>query len=113
MDREKNKSMHMDTYRVFSSAPVHKDPHPGGNHKSTSVTSPLRINPPYLPHHRILPSSHLQQRQVRVQVSEAVQDHRTAVLDHLQLHTVPNVPHPPRRLKHFDQLARLDAMRLA
>lgn len=61
----------------------------------------------------ITASSHLQQRQVWVQVSEAVQDHRAAVLDHLQLHTVPNVPHPPRRLKHFDQLDRDDAMRLA
>ncbi len=58
------------------------------------------------------PPPHLQQRQVRVQVREAVQDHRAAVLDHLQPHPVPNVPHPPRRVKHLDQLSRLDAVRL-
>jgi len=55
---------------------------------------------------------HLHQRQVRVQVGEAVQDHRAAVLDHLQPHTVPNVPHPPRGVKHLEQLPRLDAARL-
>ena len=58
------------------------------------------------------PGSHLQQRQVRVQVCEAVQNHRAAVLDHLQPHPVPYVPHPPRRVKHLEQLSRIDAVRL-
>lgn len=55
---------------------------------------------------------HLQQRQVWVQVCEAMQDHRAAVLSHLQPHPIPNVPRPPRRVKHLDQLSRLDAARL-
>lgn len=58
------------------------------------------------------PPPHLQQRQVRVQVCKAVQDHRAGVFDHLQPHPVPNVPHPPRRVKHLEQLSRLDAVRL-
>ena len=58
------------------------------------------------------PRPHLQQRQVRVQVCEAVQNHRAAVLDHLQPHSVPYVPHPPRRVKHLEQLSRIDAVRL-
>lgn len=69
------------------------------------------------PHHltdlsRPLIHPHLQQRQVRVQVCEAVQNHRAAVLDHLQPHPVPYVPHPPRRVKHLEQLSRIDAVRL-
>lgn len=58
------------------------------------------------------PPPHLHQRQIWIQVCEAVQDHRARILDHLQLHPVPNVPHPPRRVKHLDQLSRLDAVRL-
>lgn len=58
------------------------------------------------------PPPHLHQRQVRVQVCEAVQDHRAGVLRHLQLHPVPNVPHLPRRVEHVEQLSRFDAARL-
>lgn len=58
------------------------------------------------------PPPHLDHRQVRVQVREAVQDHRTGVLHHLQLHPVPNVPHLPRRVEHFEQLSRFEAARL-
>lgn len=59
------------------------------------------------------PATHLDQRQVRVQVREAVQHHRTGLLRHLQPHAVPNVAHPPRRVKHVEQLSRTDAARLA
>lgn len=60
--------------------------------------------------HTLLP--HLGQGQVRVQVGEAVQHHRAAVLHHLQLHPVPNAPNLPRRVEHFEQLSRLKAARL-
>lgn len=53
---------------------------------------------------------YLQQRQVRVQLSEAVKDNGTCVPGHLQLHAVPDAANPPGAgIEHDIGGARLDA----